>query len=171
MTDTPLPNGADGVNAGDGAETAAQRPHVQLLAQYVRDLSFENIAAQKGSLNAGQPQISVNVATDGKQLSDDRYEIVLKIRANASSGENTVFIVELDYAAVVEVRNAPPQIQQVILLVEMPRMIFPFARRVLADVTRDGGFPPLLLEPVDFASIYQRELQRRAAENSPEATA
>jgi len=167
MTDTAEPNGAHG---GDGAAAPA-RPHVQIVAQYVRDLSFENIAGQKGNLNTPQPQISVNVATDGREIAPDRFEIVLKIHATAKAGEETIFIVELDYAAIVEVKNANQQVRQIILLVEMPRMIFPFARRVLADVTRDGGFPPLLLEPVDFAAIYQREAQRRAAAQEPAAHA
>jgi len=167
MTDTPQPNGADG-----GAE-AAQRPQAQIVAQYVRDLSFENIAAQRGNLSTAQPQIAVNVTTDGRELGENRFEIVLKFQATAKSGEDTVFIVELDFAAIVEVKNANAQLRQAILLVEMPRLIFPFARRVLADVTRDGGFPPLLLEPVDFAALYQREAQRRAAAaaQQPEALA
>jgi preprotein translocase subunit SecB len=171
MTDTPDPTSGNGA-VGGGAE-AAQRPQAQIVAQYVRDLSFENIAAQKGNLSAPQPQIAVNVTTDGRELSPDRFEIVLKIHATAKSGEDTVFIAELDYAAIVEVKNANTQLRQIILLVEMPRMIFPFARRILADVTRDGGFPPLLLEPVDFAALYQREAQRRAAATAeqPEASA
>jgi preprotein translocase subunit SecB len=167
MTDTPEPNGANG-----GDAEAAQRPQVQIIAQYVRDLSFENITAQKGNLNAPQPQIAVNVTTDGREVSENRFEIVLKIQATAKSGEDTVFIAELDYAAIVEVKNTNTQLRQIILLVEMPRMIFPFARRILADVTRDGGFPPLLLEPVDFAALYQREAQRRAAAaQQPDASA
>lgn len=167
MTDTPQSNGADG-----GAE-AAQRPQAQIVSQYVRDLSFENIAAQRGNLSPAQPQIAVNVTTDGREVGENRFEIVLKFQATAKSGEDTVFIAELDYAAIVEVRNANAQLRQAILLVEMPRLIFPFARRVLADVTRDGGFPPLLLEPVDFAALYQREAQRRAAAaaQQPEALA
>lgn len=165
MTDTPDPAGAN------GGDAAAERPQVQIVAQYVRDLSFENIAAQKGELGATQPQISVNVSTDGRQVGEDRYEIVLKINATAASGEDTVFIVELDYGATIEVKNATDQFRQLILLVETPRIIFPFARRILADVTRDGGFPPLMLEPVDFASLYQREVQRRAAAQQPEASA
>ncbi len=166
MTDTPDPAGANG---GDAA--AGERPQVQIIAQYVRDLSFENIAAQKNELGASQPQIAVNVSTDGRQIGEDRYEIVLKINATATSGEDTVFLVELDYGATIEVKNANEQFRQVILLVETPRIIFPFARRILADVTRDGGFPPLMLEPVDFASLYQREMQRRAAAQQPEASA
>lgn len=167
MTDNPDPSGANG---GD-ADATAERPQAQIIAQYVRDLSFENIAAQNQALNAPQPQIAVNVTTDGRDIGDDRFEIVLKIQATAKSGEDTVFIVELDYGAVVLVKNANPQIRQIILLVEMPRLIFPFARRILADVTRDGGFPPLLLEPVDFAALYQQEAKRRAAAaQQPETT-
>lgn len=167
MTDTPDPTDSNGA----APEEAAAPPQVQIISQYVRDLSFENITAQKNMLGVSQPQISVNVTTDGRELGDDRFEIVLKLHATAKSGEDTVFIAELDYGAVAEVKNANPQLRQLLLLVELPRMIFPFARRIMADVTRDGGFPPLLLEPVDFAALYQREVQRRAAAQQPQASA
>ncbi len=150
-----LPNG--------GAQPQQLNPQVSLLAQYVRDLSFENVAAQKGGAQDGRPDIKVGVNLDASPRGDDRYEVTMKLNAKATAGDATVFAVELDYAGVFTVTGVPETHLRPFLLIECPRILFPFARRVMADVTRDGGFPPLMLDLIDFAQIYKQELERRRA--------
>jgi preprotein translocase subunit SecB len=138
-------------------------PQVQLLAQYARDLSFENVAAQKGAAAEGRPDIKVSVNLDAQPKGDNRYEVTLKLNATATSGTDTLFIAELDYGGVFAITGVPETHLRPFLLIECPRILFPFARRILADVTRDGGYPPLMLDLIDFAAIYKQELDRRAA--------
>jgi preprotein translocase subunit SecB len=138
-------------------------PQVNLLAQYMRDLSFENVAAQKGGAQDGRPDIKVGVNLDAQPRGDNRYEVMMKLSAKATSGEATTFAVELDYAGVFQVTGVPETHLRPFLLIECPRILFPFARRIMADVTRDGGYPPLMLDLIDFAQIYKQELERRRA--------
>ncbi len=150
------------------AENAQQppQPQVSIISQFTKDLSFENVAAQK-QLNAqAKPDIQVGVNLDAKNRGENRYEVALKITATAKSGEDTLFMVELDYAGIFQVVNVPQEQLHPFLLIECPRQLFPFARRIIADVTRDGGFPPLMLDMVDFVAIYRQELQRRQAEQA-----
>lgn len=152
-------------NAPNGGATHPQiAPQVGLLAQYVRDLSFENVAAQKGTTSEGRPEIKVGVNLDAVPKGENRYEVLLRLNAKATSGENTTFIVELDYVGMFTVTGVPETHMRPFLLIECPRILFPFARRVLADVTRDGGYPPLMLDLIDFAAIYRQEIERRQAE-------
>ncbi len=149
------------------AENAQQpQPQVSILSQFTKDLSFENVAAQKQLSAQGKPDIKVGVNLDAKGRGEDHYEVSLKITATATSEDATLFMVELDYAGVFQVMNVPQEQLHPFLLIECPRQLFPFARRIVADVTRDGGFPPLMLDMVDFVSIYRNELQRRQAEQS-----
>jgi preprotein translocase subunit SecB len=150
-------------NGGAAPEGQAIQPKVNLLAQYVRDLSFENVAAQKGSSGQGRPDIKVSVNLDTKDRGENRHEVGMKLSATATAGEETAFIAELDYAGVFTVSGVPDTHLRPFLLIECPRILFPFARRILADVTRDGGFPPLMLDLIDFAQIYRQELERRRA--------
>jgi len=144
------------------AEEEKVAPKISIQAQYVRDLSFENVAVQSGDgrLDA-KPDIQVGVNLDAKKRGDDQYEVVLKINATAKASEAVMFIVELEYAGVFRVENVPEQQLHPVLLIECPRILFPFARRIVADATRDGGYPPLLLDMVDFAGIYTAEVKRR----------
>jgi preprotein translocase subunit SecB len=147
------------------ADNAQQpQPQVSILSQFTKDLSFENVAAQNQLSAQGKPDIKVGVNLDAKGRGENRYEVSLKITATAKSEEATLFMVELDYAGVFQVLNVPQDQLHPFLLIECPRQLFPFARRIVADVTRDGGFPPLMLDMVDFVSIYRNELQRRQAE-------
>ena len=158
---------SDSTTNGSGPQPGTPQqpfaPQVQLAAQYVRDLSFENVAAQKGGAAEGRPDIKVSVNLDAAPKGENRYEVMLKLNATASHGEATLFIAELDYAGVFTVTGVPETHLRPFLLIECPRILFPFARRVLADVTRDGGFPPLMLDLIDFAQIYKQELDRRRA--------
>lgn len=144
------------------AEAEKLAPKISIQAQYVRDMSFENVAVQSGDgrLDA-KPDIQVGVNLDAKKRTDDQYEVILKVNATAKSDEAVMFIVELEYAGIFKVENVPEQQLHPVLLIECPRILFPFARRIVADATRDGGYPPLLLDMVDFAGIYTAEVKRR----------
>lgn len=144
------------------AEEEKPAPKISIQAQYVRDMSFENVAVQSGDgrLDA-KPDIQVGVNLDAKKRNDDQYEVILKVNATAKSNDAVMFIVELEYAGIFKVENVPEQQLHPVLLIECPRILFPFARRIVADATRDGGYPPLLLDMVDFAGIYTAEVKRR----------
>ena len=165
MADTDANGGAAPQPSQEGVQ-----PRVNLLAQFIRDLSFENVAAVKGAAQqSGRPDIKVSVNLDAQDRGENRHEVRLKLSATAKSGEETAFIAELDYAGVFQVTGVPDTHLRPFLLIECPRILFPFARRVLADVTRDGGYPPLMLDLIDFAQIYRQELERRRAAGAAEA--
>lgn len=157
------------------AETEQASPKVAVKAQYIRDVSFENVAVQSGDgrLDA-KPEIQVGVNLDAKKRDEKTYEVILKINATAKTkqdgGEAVMFIAELEYGGVFEIENVPEAQLHPFLLVECPRILFPFARRIIADLSRDGGYPPLMLDMVDFAGLYRAEVERRrAAEPDGEA--
>ncbi|MEM7270998.1 MAG: protein-export chaperone SecB [Pseudomonadota bacterium] len=159
-------NDADGAAETDEAaaveDAVKAQPKVSVVAQYVRDMSFENVAVTSGDGKMdAKPEIQVGVNLDAKKKEDERFEVVLKINATAKSGEEVMFLVELEYAGVFKVEGVPDNRLHPVLLIECPRILFPFARRIVADATRDGGYPPLLLDMVDFAGIYTAELKRR----------
>ena len=149
MTDTdaaaPSGNGADNGSA----------PGIRILAQFVRDLSFENPRAPD-SLRAGgpQPQIDMGVEMNARGREDGYFEVDLKLSARAAREDGPVFHVELVYGGVFHITGVPAEDLEPVLLVECPRYLFPFARRMIAAVTSEGGFPPFLLEPIDFAGVY-----------------
>ncbi|MDE0850977.1 protein-export chaperone SecB [Yoonia sp.] len=153
-------------------EQAAQ-PKSRVLAQYIRDLSFENILAQKGASPDAKPEIKVQVNLDAKKRSvDNQFEIITKLNITSSakdSGE-ALFVLELEYAGIFLVENVPEDQMHPYLLIECPRITFPFVRRVVSDVTRDGGFPPLNLETIDFLALYRAEIARRVEAQKTEAT-
>ncbi len=155
------------------AETDAARPQPQvaIVSQYVRDLSFENVAAQQQTASQAKPDIKVTVNLDAKSRGDDRYEVILKLNAESTAEGKTMFLAELDYAGIFVVKNVPKEQLHPFLLIECPRQLFPFARRIVADVTRDGGYPPLMLDMVDFVAIYRQELERRQAAQGPSEAA
>ena len=139
-------------------------PKMNILAQYVRDLSFENILAQKGVDGELNPEIQVNVNIDAKKRTTDKqFDVIIKLRVDSKSKNtnNILFVLELDYGGVFQIENVPDDQLHPYLLIECPRMLFPFLRRIVSDVTRDGGFPPLNLENIDFLKLYRQELDRR----------
>lgn len=138
----------------NGEDTA---PAVGLISQYVKDLSFENPNAPAVFQWQGQPQIDVQFNIGANKVADDVHEVVLKIDVRATSADKVAFQVELAYAGLFGLRNVPEEQIQPFLYAEAPRLVFPFARRVLADAVRDGGFPPLLLEPIDFGALYMQQ--------------
>lgn len=143
----PLPNGAD---------TA---PAAGLIQQYVKDLSFENPNAPAIFQVQTAPQIDVQFNIGTAQVGEEIHEVVLRVDVRAETEGQVAFIVELTYAGLFGLRNIPAEHVQPFLLAEAPRLLFPFARRVLADAVRDGGFQPLLLEPIDFAAIYMQQAE------------
>ena len=155
-------------------EQAAPQPlKMQILAQYIRDMSFENILAQKGIDGDVQPEISVEVNIDAKKRSvDNQYEVIIKtaISSKTKAKEEPMFLLELEYGGIFHIENLPKDQLHPYLMIECPRMIFPFLRRIVSDVTRDGGFPPMNLEPIDFMALYRNEIQRRSKESSKEKT-
>ena len=139
-------------------------PKMNILAQYVRDLSFENILAQKGVDGELNPEIQVNVNIDAKKRTTDKqFDVIIKLRVDSKSKntKNILFVLELDYGGVFQIENVPDDQLHPYLLIECPRMLFPFLRRIVSDVTRDGGFPPLNLENIDFLKLYRQEIDRR----------
>jgi preprotein translocase subunit SecB len=139
-------------------------PAIGVISQYVKDLSFENPNAPDVFQWQGQPQIDVQFNISADKVGDDVHEVVLKIDVVAKSANLVAFQVELAYAGLFGLRNIPEEQLQPFLLAEAPRIIFPFARRVLADAVRDGGFPPLMLEPIDFGALYMQQAGAIAAE-------
>ncbi|MEM8693023.1 MAG: protein-export chaperone SecB [Pseudomonadota bacterium] len=140
---------------------------MRVLGQYVRDMSFENIMAQQGGAGDVQPDVQVQVNLDAKKRgADHQFETAIKlnITSKAKDGDAVLFVLEVDYVGIFHIENVPEDQMHPFLLIECPRMIFPFLRRVVSDVTRDGGFPPLNLETIDFVSMYRNEIARRQAE-------
>ena len=156
MSDTPE-NGA----------AAAQPAQVKsrVMAQYIRDMSFENILAQKGVSGDAQPEIQVQVNLDArKRTADNQYEIITKLNITSKTKEKgePLFVLEIEYAGVFHIEGVSEAQMHPYLLIECPRITFPFLRRIVSDVTRDGGFPALNLETIDFVALYRSELARRA---------
>ncbi|CRK75164.1 protein-export chaperone SecB [Nereida ignava] len=158
-------------------ETPAQEApagiKMSVLAQYIRDMSFENILVQKGGAGDVTPDVSVQVNIDAKKRTvENQFEVIIKlmIKSNDKASEAALFLMELEYGGVFQIENVPEDQLHPFLLIECPRMLFPFVRRVVSDVTRDGGFPPLNLETIDFLQLYRAELTRRAEAEAKNAT-
>lgn len=160
MSDVPTP-------APNGAADPGQAPQItqRILGQFVRDLSFENIMAQKGVQGEVQPEIQVQVNLDAKKRqAEGQYEVVTKLKINSKTREKgeALFLLELEYSGIFQIEGVPEAQLHPYLLIECPRQTFPYVRRIVSDVTRDGGFPPLNLENIDFLQLYRQELARRA---------
>ena len=155
---------ANGAPAPQAQPEGEQQARMNILAQFVRDLSFENIVAQKGLGGEVTPEIQVQVSLDArKRQPDHQYEVVCKYRVTSTNtaDQAKLFLCELDYAGVFHIEGIPEDQMHPFLMIECPRMLFPFVRRILSDVTRDGGFPPFNLDPVDFVALYRQEIARR----------
>jgi preprotein translocase subunit SecB len=159
ITTTTLPNGED------------TSPAVGMISQYVKDLSFENPNAPAIYQNPQAPAIDVQFNIASAQVGEDVYEVVLRIEVKAEAEGVVAFMVDLSYAGLFGLRNIPAEHLQPFLLGEAPRLVFPFARRVLADAVRDGGFPPLLLEPIDFTALFLQQAQAQEGNVADAGTA
>jgi|TARA_B110000908_G_C10255863_1_gene455436 preprotein translocase subunit SecB len=154
--------------------TAPVSPKLRVLGQFIRDLSFENIMAQKGAPTDVQPDVQVQVNLDAKKrTADNQYETAIKLNvtSKAKGADTTLFALEIDYVGIFDIQDVAEDQLHPFLLIECPRMIFPFLRRIVSDVTRDGGFPPLNLENIDFVALYRGEIERRQAEAAVSADA
>lgn len=153
-------------NGGQGAPAAqAQQAGIHVLGQYIKDLSFENPAApQSLRPNDKAPKLDVNVNVNARPQSPTEFEVELKLDARAARGDDTLFIVEVTYAGMFQIRNVPAEHVQPLILIECPRLLFPFARQIVADATRQGGFPPLMIDPIDFTALYRRRLADSTAQ-------
>lgn len=145
---------------------AAPAVRMSVLAQFVRDMSFENLVAQKGVSGTDvQPDIQVAVSLDARKRSGDhQYEVITKFKVTSKNKANdeVLFLLEVDYGGIFHVEGVPEDQMHPFLLIECPRMLFPFVRRIISDITRDGGFPPLNIDTVDFLALYRQEIARRA---------
>ena len=154
-------------NAQNGAKADAhKKANRQLIvhAQYIKDFSFENPNAPKVLIeNFGQPDVEINVSVAAKLIGDNQYEVLLNLGAKAVVGETPMFLVELTYAGLVSPQGVTGDDINPLIMIEAPRLLFPFARALISDATRDGGFMPLNIQPVDFIAVYQDNLERQAA--------
>lgn len=160
--------------AENGAAEQPQAPKMNVLGQYIRDLSFENVAAQNGVQGELQPDTQVQVSLDVKKRSDTQYEVGTKLTVTTKNKEDgaTIFLLELDYVGIFHIENIPEEQLHPFLLIECPRMTFPYLRRIVSDVTRDGGFMPMSLDNIDFVQLYRQDMARRAqAQGQPVGTA
>ena len=150
-------------NGQDAAATEGMGPMLQVLAQYTKDQSFENPNAPE-SLRSGleAPTISINIEIGRQMMEDDTVEVVLVLRADARRGDQVAFIAELEYAGLFAFANVDIETIQPMILIECPRMLFPFARQIMAQMTQNGGYPPIMLEPPDFAAMFREEMMRRS---------
>ncbi len=156
MAETPE-TPAGGANAPEQGEA----PRLMVQTQFIKDFSFENPQAPRSlEQNQQRPEIAVRVDVRAEPTSDGHFEVVLQLNVEAKAGDSTVFVLELAYGGVFALMNIPKESLQPLLLVECPRLLFPFARRIVADATRDGGFPPLMIDPIDFVTLYRRRQQQ-----------
>lgn len=157
-------------NLPEGAEAQGEAgPQLRVLTQYIKDISFENPNVPRSlGPQEQQPTIGVRVDVNVQRFSNTDFEITLAIGVDAKSKDDVMFLVELEYSGLFRLANIPADSLEPLLLIECPRQIFPFARRIIADVTRDGGFPPLLIDPIDFAGLYeQRRVEAAPAGTKP----
>jgi len=155
--------------AGNGKTAEPKQPVMKILGQFVRDLSFENIAAQNGLQGDSQPDISVQVGLDGRKRDEEnQYDVYLKLNISSKikDTETQIFLLELDYGGIFHIENVPDDQMHPFLMIECPRMLFPFVRRIVSDVTRDGGYPPLNLDNMDFLLIYRQQMAQRQQEQA-----
>jgi len=152
-----------------GADAAGddKAPTLNVLGQYLKDFSFENPNAPHSlAPRESTPELSIDVNVDARKLGGEDFEVSLSMEAAAKDGDNVLFNVEISYAGVFKVSNVPAEHVQAFVMIECPRLLFPFARQIMADSTRDGGFPPLMIDPIDFAALFQQNMMQKAA-NQP----
>jgi len=152
-------------NGGGTNPPAAQGQQVQVrvMAQYIKDLSFESPNVQKLLEGPGEsPNLQVEVNVNARKISDTTFESVINFKADATNKAGTIYDLELAYAGMFHVENLPEQALEPFLLIECPTLLFPFVRRLVADLTREGGFPPLMLDPINFATLFNKRQQERA---------
>ena len=160
--------GSEAVNQTGAAQ--GPRPEVRVAAQFIRDLSFECPHVEKLLDGPGEnPNLQLQINVNAKQVRDGMFESVIELKAHATNSEGTIYDLELTYGGAFAISNIPQNALEPFLLVNCPSILFPFMRRLVADITREGGFPPLFLDPIDFASLYMRRKkeQQQVSPQSP----
>jgi preprotein translocase subunit SecB len=160
MAEIETMSGNNGSNGGDTLNPVpdnSQAPQVNVVGQYIKDLSFECPDATRFFRGPGKnPNLQINFNVQVRNLQQDAYEVALSLEGEAKSDEGVLYNIELIYAGAFVLRNLPQEAIQPVLFIECPALLFPFVRRLVADLSREGGFPPLLLDPIDFAGLYRR---------------
>ena len=144
------------------------QPSMNILAQFIKDMSFENILSQKGLVGEVNPNIQVQVSLDAKKrATENQFEVVVRLKIDSKSNDTSdqLFLLELEYAGIFQISNVQEAQLHPLLLIECPRMLFPFLRRIVSDITRDGGFPSLNLENIDFIKLYKNGLSKKEVSN------
>ncbi len=155
MADQPDETAGDELPQKELEEEGGQ-PRINILNQYIKDFSFENpLGPDAATAIAQNPDVKVEINTNARPLDDNSHEVTLFIRGEAKAGDTVLFIAELTYGGVFQIENVPEESLGAALLIEGARMLFPFARNIIADATRDGGFPPLMINPIDFVALYR----------------
>ncbi len=155
-------------NGGEQAEAMlGQGPQLNVVAQYIKDLSFENPNAPQSLQIQQQPQIGIQINVNAAPLSETDFEVSLKLEGKAEIGDQLLFGFELDFAGVFRIQGVPQDSLQAVVLIECPRLLFPFAREIVANTVRNGGFPPLLLDPVDFVALYRQRMEQVEPAGAP----
>jgi len=161
-------------NGDATSQEGQQKVKMSILTQFVRDLSFENVLAQKGTGGEVTPEMTVGVSLDARKRSvEGQYEVVTKLQIGSKDkGTNQqLFLMEMEYAGVFHIEGVPTEQLHPFLMIECPRLLFPFMRRIVSDVTRDGGFPPLNLENIDWVQLYRSQIANAKAGEAPKADA
>ncbi len=150
------------------SQNPPESPSLSALGQYIKDLSFENPNAPRSlTTQDSNPNINISVNVNAKPLSETDFEVELVLSGQAGEGSNTVFRFDLKYAGVFRLQNIPGDTTQAVVMIECPRLLFPFARQIVADSVRNGGFPPLYIDPIDFAALYRKRAEQQAASVKP----
>lgn len=139
-------------------------PSVRMISQYIKDLSFENIAMQNNKVPKQTPKFEMNLFIQPKPLEGENYEVAVNVKIKATDGEDTVFVIDLDHAGRFVLRDVPEEQRHAFLMTECPRILFPYVRRTVSDVTRDGGFLPLHLDDINFVQMYRDNIERARAQ-------
>jgi preprotein translocase subunit SecB len=163
MAKQPDPKTPAGAAAQGGDAANGKSPTLNVLAQYIKDLSFENPGAPQSLTRDKGPNININVNVNANPLNDNDYDVTLSLTAEAKDGDKVVFNVELIYGGVFRIQGFPQEHMLPLLFIECPRLLFPFARQVVADITRSGGFPPLMIDPIDFAQMFAARMAQEQA--------
>lgn len=162
---------SDQPSNGQDPQAGANALPINVLVQYVKDFSFENPNAPQSLLpNEAQPQVNIGVDVGIRAVGEDVFEVMLNLRAEAKAGETATFLVDLSYGGLFQLVGVPEEHRHAVLFIEGARLLFPFARSIVADATRDGGYPPLMINPIDFTDLYRRKLAELQAQqdNQPQ---
>ncbi len=162
---------ADTTNGGPAGTSpgADAQPQLNVLAQYIKDFSFENPNAPRSLQITQQPTMAIQINVAATPLAENDFEIALHVEGKADSAGSVVFLFDLVFAGVFRIRNVPAENVHAVVMIECPRLLFPFAREIISNAVRNGGFPPLMIDPVDFVALYRQKMAELQAQPQPPA--